>query len=121
MDLGSISKKDILILISYSGETQYLGLQVDIPITNTWSSSLSASFEQTLYKNADIYLYDSSDSLLTTAYRVTNLSQFNIDVVRNFSDRLFLTLSYEYINNNSNIDFFDFKSNVFKISTSYLF
>ena len=106
---------------SYSGETQYLGLQVDIPITNTWSSSLSASFEQTLYNNADIYLYDSSDSLLTTAYRVANLSQFNIDVVRNFSDRLFLTLSYEYINNNSNIDFFDFKSNVFKISTSYLF
>jgi hypothetical protein len=106
---------------SYSGETQYLGLQVDTPINDTWSLSLGASFEQTLYNNADIYLYNSSDSLLTTAYRVTNLSQFNVDVFRNISDRLFLTLSYEYIDNNSNIDFFDFKSNVFKISTSYLF
>jgi len=124
-DYNSIEINDSLTILdvftSYSGDTHFFSTEVNFQINNNWHSSVGASFEKILYKDPDLYLYNTSDSLLTTAYRETKLSQFNLELVRNFSNSAFLTLGYEHIHNNSNIDFFDFNSNIFRISVSYLF
>ena len=57
-DLGSISKKDILILISYSGETQELKNIIQYANRNRIKLiGIVSKKNSTLYKNADIKLF----------------------------------------------------------------
>jgi arabinose-5-phosphate isomerase len=57
-DLGSISKKDILILISYSGETQELKNIIQYANRNRIRLiGIVSKKNSTLYKNADIKLF----------------------------------------------------------------
>ena len=57
-DLGSISKKDILILISYSGETQELKNIIQYVNRNRIKLiGIVSKKNSTLYKNADIKLF----------------------------------------------------------------
>lgn len=86
-----------------------------------WRQNITANLRFANYQDTDKFLASSSDIELSEQIRKSQRTGFKAELIRGITERLDLTLRYEWLNENSNNDVYDFTSQTGSAGISYLF
>ena len=109
------------VYTSYSGDVHELGGQLEWTINELWATRYALILRQAYNEGADLFLAHTTDRFSTALTRETQRIYFETELIRTISDNIFLRARYEYLDNDSNIDRFDFGSNLISLSFNYIF
>ncbi len=109
------------VYTSYSGDVHELGGQLEWSINDLWATRYALILRQSYNEGADLFLINATDRFSTALTRETQRIYFETELIRTISDNVFLRARYEYLDNDSNIDRFDFGSNLISLSFNYIF
>ena len=109
------------IYTSYSGDVHELGGQLEWSINNLWATRYALILRQSYNTGHDVFLLNATDRFSTALARESKRIYFETELIRTISDNIFLRARYEYLDNDSNIDRFDFGSNLISLSFNYIF
>jgi tetratricopeptide (TPR) repeat protein len=109
------------VYTSYSGDVHELGGQLEWSINDLWATRYALILRQSYNEGADLFLVNATDRFSTALTRETQRIYFETELIRTISDNVFLRARYEYLDNDSNIDRFDFGSNLISLSFNYIF
>ena len=109
------------IYTSYSGDVHELGGQLEWNINNLWATRYALILRQSYNTGRDVFLLNATDRFSTALERESKRIYFETELIRTISDNIFLRARYEYLDNDSNIDRFDFGSNLVSLSFNYIF
>lgn len=106
---------------SYSRDWLRIRGRTSWPWSDKWQQKLELSWRMTDYQDEDQYLASSSDAALTSLRRNADRIGFKTELTREITSHLDLNLRYEYLDEDSNNDGYDFTSETISAGMSYLF
>ena len=106
---------------SYSRDIQRFSGRLDWDYNGYWYQVLEASVRQTDYHDPDLFLTDSNQGSLSSLTRKANRLTLRAEVGRWIGGRLKIAGFVEYLDEDANIDSYDFDSLLFSIGLDYMF
>ncbi|MEE8238261.1 MAG: tetratricopeptide repeat protein [Gammaproteobacteria bacterium] len=106
---------------SYSRDIQRLSGRLSWDYNSYWYQVLEAGLRQTDYHDPDLFLTDSNQGSLTVLTRSADRITLRAEVGRWIGNRLKIVGLVEYLDEDANIDIYDFDSLLLSIGLDYMF
>ncbi|MGV6818084.1 MAG: hypothetical protein ACWA44_12545 [Thiotrichales bacterium] len=106
---------------SYSRDWVKLSGKLSWPLKTKWRQSLAASWRSAFYQDSESYLANADDEDLSEQQRKVQRLTLKTELSRRLTNQLEATLGYQYLNDDANIDFYDFNSHTISMGITAMF